>query len=150
MTEIRFYHLQKQSVEEALPAILTKALDTKRRIVVRTSNAGETERIDQYLWTHRPDSFLPHGCGKDAFAKDQPIWLTAGSDNPNGADVLFVVAPSSQPSAMDGYSLCCEMFDGRSDDSVSAARARWKIYKEMGYSVTYWQQTDKGGWEQKA
>jgi DNA polymerase-3 subunit chi len=33
---------------------------------------------------------------------------------------------------------------------VYAARDRWKAYKAAGHALTYWQQTDRGGWEKKA
>ena len=40
--------------------------------------------------------------------------------------------------------------DGQDEEAVALGRARWKTYKEAGYALTYWQQTETGGWEQKA
>ena len=150
MSEIRFYHLQTQTPEQALPQILQKALAGGQRIVVRGSDAGYIDRLNDHLWTFRPDSFLPHGSEKDGagFAADQPVWLTDGDDNPNGACVLFLIGGASADKAAD-YALCCELFDGRNDTAVSAAREKWKSYKEDGYEVTYWQQDEKGGWNKK-
>lgn len=148
MTEIRFYHLQTQSLDQALPQILTKALAGGHRIVVRTASERDTERLNDYLWTFRPDSFLPHGSTKDGYAADQPVFLTAGEDNPNNAGVLILTAgvPAND---IAGYTLCCEIFDGRDAGAVSAARERWKSYKADGHDLTYWQQNDKGGWDKK-
>ncbi len=42
MTEIRFYHLQKQRLEDALPGLLEKARERGHRIVVQ---AGSAERV---------------------------------------------------------------------------------------------------------
>ena len=42
------------------------------------------------------------------------------------------------------------MFDGHDDEAVSAARQRWKAHKDSGHALTYWQQTERGGWEKKA
>lgn len=148
MTEIRFYHLQTRGVDQALPEILQKALGAGHRIVVRTKDAAETERLNQHLWTWRPDSFLPHGSAKDGHAADQPIWLTPGDDNPNGAKVLMTTC-GALPEAPDDFILCCDLFDGRDETALTAARARWKALKDSGHSLTYWQQTEKG-WEQKA
>jgi DNA polymerase-3 subunit chi len=39
------------------------------------------------------------------------------------------------------------MFDGNDPEAVQSARDRWKTYKADGHSVTYWRQTDRGGWE---
>ena len=35
-------------------------------------------------------------------------------------------------------------------EAVEAGRNRWKEYKAAGHAITYWQQTETGGWEQKA
>ena len=58
--------------------------------------------------------------------------------------------PGAATDGVGDYKLCCEMLNGRDEAQVSAARERWKTYKEAEYTVTYWQQTDAGGWDKKA
>jgi len=41
------------------------------------------------------------------------------------------------------------LFDGRDEDAVTSARARWKALKDEGHDLTYWQQGERG-WEKKA
>ncbi|HTK85793.1 MAG TPA: DNA polymerase III subunit chi [Patescibacteria group bacterium] len=149
MTEIRFYHLRTRTLEQALPEILTKVVSQGRRAVVKTQDVASAERLNDYLWTWRPDSFLPHGMKGDSFPADQPVWLTTIDENPNGADVLILTGGAENTQAS-SFALCCEMFDGMDENAVAAARQRWKTYGEQGFAVTYWQQNDKGGWEQKA
>src|SRR5687768_15965013 len=129
MTEIRFYHLMTRGVDQALPEILQKARAAGHRIVVRTRDAAEAERLSQWLWTWKPDSFLPHGTAKDGHAANQPIWLTAENDNPNDAAVLVLTAGQEVEDA-NPYALCCDLFDGRDETQVLAARMRWKNYKD--------------------
>lgn len=148
MTDIRFYHLQSQSLEQALPALLSKALEKFSRVVVKTPDDKEAERLCESLWIARPDSFLPHGTAKDGFAEEQPVWLTPSEENPNGADVLILTGGAQTEKSGD-FKLCCEIFDGRDENAVKEARARWKTYKDAGHSVTYFQQNATGGWEQK-
>lgn len=149
MTEIRFYHLQTQSLEQALPTILAKALAGGRRIVVRSASEAECERLNELLWTYRADSFLPHGGKKDEFPQDQPVYLTDGAENPNGADVLVATGGAALGDPA-GFSLCCEIFDGRDEAAVAAARAKWAALKDSGHTLTYWQQTPQGGWNRKS
>jgi DNA polymerase-3 subunit chi len=148
MTEIRFYHLQQTPLERALPDMLQKAVNDGRRVVVRSGDPGMVERLNETLWTFRPDSFLPHGSAKDGFAGDQPVWLTGADENPNGAQVLILTHGAASDNIA-GFDLCCEMLDGTDDAAVAAARQRWKIYKEAGHSLTYWQQNERGGWDKK-
>ncbi len=147
--EIRFYHLQKQTLDQALPQLLTKALSMGHKIVVKLKNQQSVDHMNQHLWVFRPDSFLPHGSKKDGFAEHQPVWLTADNDNPNGAKVIMTGGGALPDNAKD-YDLCCEFLDGFDDDAVKAARERWKSYKDEGFDVTYWQQDEKGAWSNKA
>ena len=129
-----------------MPEILGKALDRGMRAVVV---AGSTERVEQlngHLWTYDPASFLPHGSARDGNAPEQPIWLTARDENPNGADLLILTDGAASDRVAD-FALCCELFDGNDPDAVQAARGRWKAYKEAGHAVTYWKQGERGGWE---
>lgn len=148
MTEIRFYHLEHQNLDQILPSLVTKALEQGKRVVIKTADEKEVERLNDHLWTSHPDSFLPHGSKKDGFETDQPVWLTTSDENPNEASVL-ILTQGAETTMHSAYSLCCEMLDGRDAEAVTQARTRWQIYKEAGHTVTYWQQGDKG-WEKKA
>lgn len=151
MTEIRFYHAQHSSLLQFLPSLLSKALAGGHRIVVRLPDKGMVDAVNEHLWTYSAESFLPHGSARDGHAVDQPIWLTDSVENPNGASMLLIVSGSEQGVAHDlaTYALCCDVIDGQQEDEVSAARIRWKAYKEAGHDVTYWQQSSSG-WEKKA
>lgn len=149
MTEIRFYHLQKQTLDQALPQILSKALETGRRVVVKVGSEKDVKHLNDHLWTYHPDSFLPHGSKVDGHDKDQPIWLTTADENPNGADVLILTG-GQEAEDLSAFTLCCEMLDGRDEDAVGRGRERYKKYKDAGHEITYWQQGANGGWEKKA
>ncbi|HEY6336622.1 MAG TPA: DNA polymerase III subunit chi [Alphaproteobacteria bacterium] len=149
MSEVWFYHLQRQALEEVLPPLLEKVLAAKKRAVVILSSEERVEAINNLLWTHDDRGFLPHGSARDGFAAEQPIWLTAIDENPNGAEIL-VLADGAHSAQMAGYGRCLELFDGNDPASVAAARGRWKDYKDAGYDVAYWQQDARGKWEKKA
>ncbi len=147
MSEIRFYHLQRKSLEQALPELLEKCHGRGWRAVVMASSEERVESLTQHLWTYDDRNFLPHGNARDGSAEHQPIWLTAMDENPNGATVLFLV-DGARSYDVAGYDLVCEVFDGNDDDAVTAARQRWTEYRKDGHALAYWQQGDKG-WEQK-
>lgn len=150
MTEIRFYHLVTQSLEQALPAILAKALSGGRKAVLRFADEKEVRHFNDHFWTYNPDSFLPHGTKADGNAELQPVYLTAAAENPNAADMLVLCNQYTVPENTSDFALCCDFLDGQNEEAVQAGRDRWKAYKDAGYSVTYYQQTETGGWEQKA
>ncbi len=149
MADIRFYHLELQSLDQVLPVLLGKALQGGHRVVVRVPHEALVEQLNAHLWTYDAGSFLPHGAAKDGHGAVQPIWITAGDDNPNGANVL-ILTHGVDGGDLEGYSMVCEMLNGRDEQAVSHARGRWKVYKEAGHDVTYWQQSPQGGWSKKA
>ncbi|HYG91443.1 MAG TPA: DNA polymerase III subunit chi [Azospirillum sp.] len=149
MTEVRFYHLQRRTLEQALPKLLEKTLERGWRAVVLAGSRERVDALNQNLWTYDPASFLPHGAQRDGFAEEQPVWLTADDENPNSATVLFQV-DGSVSGDLASYDLVCDLFDGNDDEAVLAARDRWKQCKEAGHSLTYWQENERGAWEKKA
>jgi DNA polymerase-3 subunit chi len=148
VSELRFYHLQRKTLEQALPELLEKAYGRGMRALVLTASEERAEQLSQHLWSYKPESFLPHGTARDGRPEEQPIFLSAEDANVNGATVLFLVDGAESRSAGD-YALCCDLFDGADDEALAAARRRWSGAKQAGHALTYWQQTDKG-WEKKA
>ena len=149
MTEIRFYHLQKQSLDQALPLILEKAYKTDYRSLVIMKDALESERISALLWSYKPNAFLPHGSKKDGKAKLQPIWFSDNDENVNEANAL-ILTQGQITDTVGNYDLVCEMLNGHSDQEITDARIRWKTYQAAGHDITYWFQNENGGWTKKA
>lgn len=151
-TEIRFYHLTRQTLEQVLPELLEKTLERGWKAVVRAGSAERVEALNQMLWTYHPNSFLPHGSAKDGYADRQPIWLTEREERPNAAEILFLVdgASSTEPRV---YQRVCEIFDGNDEAALTEARRRWRDYASVAehdqsgappYALSYWQQGPKG------
>ncbi|TDI58283.1 MAG: DNA polymerase III subunit chi [Alphaproteobacteria bacterium] len=149
MTDISFYHLQRQPLERALPKLLERVVASSMKALVLADNEERVGMLNSTLWTYDQDSFLPHGSGKDGDAELQPIYLTVEEDNPNRANVLVLV-DGGQHKDLAQFDRCLDMFDGNDQDAVAQARTRWKAYQDAGHEVTYWQQSDAGKWEKKA
>lgn len=143
MTEIRFYHLTRKTLEQVLPELLEKTLERGLRAVVMAGSAERAEALTQMLWTYDPNKFLPHGNVKDGNPGLQPIWLTAEDERPNGAEILFMT-DGAVSARLGDYARACYIFDGNDDEALAAARRRWGEDKKAGHELSYWQQTDKG------
>ena len=144
---VDFYHLITSPLERALPQLLEKVIQSGGRAVVLAASEDRVEALANHLWTYTPNSWMPHGSAKDGFAADQPIWLTDAEENPNGARVL-VLTEGMTASRLDDYDRCLDLFDGRDEIAVTAARARWSAARGAGHELHYWQQTESG-WEEK-
>ena len=153
MSEVLFYHLERQTLEQALPLLLEATLKRGWKAVVQTGSDERAKALDAHLWTYKDDAFLPHGRKGDArfadSASEQPIWLTAEDETPNDANVLFLV-DGAERQGIAAFERTVFMFDGRDEESLSRARASWAGLKDSGHELTYWQQSAEGKWEQKA
>jgi DNA polymerase-3 subunit chi len=150
MTEILFYHLHRQPIERVLPQLLEKSIERGWRVVVQAASDERVEALDAHLWTYRDDTFLPHGTARAGEAAAQPILLTSGDDNPNGATVRFLIDGAPMPADAETYDRIVLLFDGEDDDALAAARARWSEAKAQGLDATYWQPDEQGRWVKKA
>lgn len=149
MTEVLFYQLDRQPLDRVLPGLLEKTLERGWRAVVQAGSKERAEALDALLWTYAEESFLPHGMARDGFAAEQPVYLTAADDNPNGATVRFLV-DGAEANGLSAYDRVVFLFDGRDEDALAQARTQWKRVKAEGLAATYWQQNEHGRWEKKA
>jgi DNA polymerase III subunit chi len=150
MTEMLFYHLQRQPLERVLPTLLERSIERGWRAVVQAASEERIDALDAHLWTFRDESFLPHGTWRDAEASEQPILLTIHDDNPNGAAVRFLIDGAPVPADSHGYDRIVVLFDGEDPEAVAAARERWSAGKAQGFEVTYWQTDEQGRWQRMA
>ena len=148
-TRVGFYHLTRLPLDKALPRLLERACSAGHKVVVMAGSAERVAHLDALLWTFDPAAWMPHGTAKDGDAALQPIFLTDADANPNGADML-VLLDGVSPARLEGFKRCALMFDGNDGAAVEAARSQWAAWKDRGLELTYHQQTEQGGWEEKA
>jgi DNA polymerase-3 subunit chi len=149
VTEVFFYHLERGSLEHALPILLERSLARGWRAAVQAASEERVEALNTMLWTYRDKSFLPHGTARDGRPSEHPIYLTATNDNPNGAHIRFLVDGTVLADASP-YVRVAYVFDGRDTEAVARAREAWQEAKARGDAVKYFQQDADGNWQQKA
>ena len=147
MTDVRFYHLTRATLETALPRMLQKTLERGQRALVMAASGERVEALNAWLWSFNDRAFLPHGSAKDGHGEHQPVWLTVADEAPNDADVLFLTDGATSARLAD-YERCAILFDGKDEAAVAAARAQWQALKGGEHEITYWQQDDQGRWNQ--
>ena len=149
MTEILFYHLQRQPIERVLPQLLEKSLERGWRVVVQAASEERIAALDAPLWTWREDSFLPHATFRAPDARDQPVLLAIDDGNPNKANVRFLIDNAALPADCEAYDRVVVVFNGDEDDARAAARAAWTDCKSRGFEVTWWQADERGRWQRR-
>ena len=146
--EVWFYHLERTSLDQALPELLEKTLARGWKAIVRARQAERVQHLDGWLWSYRDESFLPHAPDAEPGAARQPILLTTGFENPNRADALFLI-DGAEAGELAGYTRCVVLFDGGDETQLLTARGQWTAIKAQGFPVSYWRQEGRS-WKKVA
>jgi DNA polymerase III subunit chi len=147
VTDVRFYHLERRRIDQALPGLLERALEEGRRVLVRASSDEMVAALNQRLWTYDDASFLPHGAAGDGDPMTQPIFLTSDLENPNAATMLVRLSGAETGDADEAFDLVILMFDGSDEGALAQARGEWRRLSDQGRTISYWREGDEGGWE---
>ena len=146
MTELLIYQLQRQGLERVLPGLLERSLERGWRVIVQAASEERLEALDAQLWTFREDSFLPHGTWRELEASEQPVLLTLDGNNPNAAQVRFLIDGAPMPANAEDYHRIVLLVDGEDPDALAAALAHQNEGKAKGFDVTYWRPDEEGRW----
>lgn len=149
-TEVWFYQLQRRRLEQVLPNLVERVLARGWRAAIQVATEERLAALDDLLWTYTEDSFLPHGAARDGDPDSQPVWLTLGPDNSNGAQMRFLLeGVEAAPFLNQGYERLIVLFDGRDEAMLDSARNQWKALRQQEASLSYWAETEEGGWRKQ-
>ncbi|MBF0340792.1 MAG: DNA polymerase III subunit chi [Magnetococcales bacterium] len=138
----RFYQVAASSPESVMITLLHKLFDQGLRVCLLAGDGAQARRLDDLLWRHPPERFLPHGMWDGADVERQPVLIALTPDDRNGATVVLSTSPRVVPDA--------ERFDVVVDFVVAAdpapARERYRHYQAAGLAMEYWIQSPEGRW----
>lgn len=149
MPQVDFYHLTQSELADALVTLLKKTHVAGKRALIQCPKPA-AEGIDEALWSHDPESWLPHGLGEAKGAEFATSWiLSDGEANPLNAEFLFLLH-GSERADMTEFERIFNLFDGRSEAQVTHARAQWQNWRSRdGLEMRYFAQDDNGKWEKR-
>lgn len=128
--------------------ILQEDLMAGRRVLVRLAEEGQREQLNRFLWVHGDGSFLPHGVAEDGYAERQPVYLTCGTENPNGAGHLLLVGGAAASIAeMQAVPAVTVVFDRGEPEP---ARRMWRACVEAELDPVLLARGEDGHWKPAA
>ena len=149
MTDVWFYHLERESADKVLPGLLTRGLERDLRMAVQTIDESRMKEISQGLWAYEDVAFIPHGIAGEPAPEDQPIYVTTSTDNPNAATFRFFV-DGAAPDTIEGLARVCILFNGQDETALQQARDLWKRFKADGHAIVYQKRDPSGRWIDQA
>lgn len=134
MTRIDFYQITESRLsEDALVCKLCqKAYESKQKVLLLTSNEQHSQRLNQLLWTHDDESFIPHDLQEEEGLLT-PILINHEAD-PRGERQLLINLSNEIPLFFAQFERVLELV---TDDNKDQARSHYSYYKERGYPLNY-------------
>ena len=143
-TRIDFYVLQQHAdvVRQHFACRLAeKALIEHHHIVIALDSEEQALTLSDYLWTFKPESFLPHQLHNTQMQSAQiskalvpaPIVLTWDAMPKQGEDVLINLR-QEVPQGFDQFKRVIEIVI-QETSCLRATRAHFQAYRTQGYTV---------------
>jgi len=139
MTQIYFYSGTADKLHTAC-RLSTKAVQQGLKVMIYSLDAALLERLDKFLWTFSPASFIPHSHVDDQLASVTPIVLGQETEQTTHCDVLLNLDDQCPP-FLDRFERLIEIA-GTIPEDKQAARQRYRFYQEKGYKIHHYKLED--------
>jgi DNA polymerase III subunit chi len=149
MSEVWFYHLERQPLEAVLPRILAGLMQRGERVCVQTDSADGLDGLSRAVWAHEETAFVAHGLDGDETSDRHLLWMTGGTGCPF-AEGIRIYVHGAMPDDVSGLERAMVFIPGSEDAALVNARGLWKRYRAEGIVVRYWKQSESGRWEDQA
>ncbi len=136
MTRVDFYILSEQAnrtADQILCSIAGKAWKQGSGVYIHTDSADHSSRIDNFLWTFKDTSFLPHGLIDQTNSEKTPI-LIGHQDPPKDLHDVIINVTQDVPLFFGRFDRLIEIVDQNSEGR-NQARERYRFYQERGYTL---------------
>ncbi len=134
-TKVIFIDTQNYGKDKSIALATEKFYNLGERVLILTSSRERGEFLDDYLWTFKQQSFLPHTF-TESETEEEPIVITLVEKNLNGATVLILDTPASLD-FIRTFPYVVDFADRTTQQTLQDSRKRFKLYKNSGLEVRY-------------
>ena len=148
--EVTFYHCTTVPLLKAIPSLLAKVYESKKRALVLCRDQESLDELDKYLWSFSTKIFLPHGTDKDLYPEKQPIFLSTDIKSINNPSVLLSLVNISDQDLSSFKSVIFMFFGNKKDQNVIDMYKKYSdIKSRKNTTVKFWEQDlSTGKWQQ--
>ncbi len=140
MARVTFYDLPAQQRWTKIQLLAQAALRKGTPILVHCATDGVAMELDDWLWTSREDSFVPHEYvrpGQPLKDLEAKVVIVADELNPHACQVLVQEGPV-RPEFAQTFASVIDFVDHRTPELLQASRQRYKRWREVdGIELDY-------------
>lgn len=134
MTRVEFVKLDRPEKARLLSELAEEFFSLGMRVLVVVQDDNQAVTLDQFMWTWKKGSFVPHGYDNGAVeCLDEPVAITLREENANGAQVLI----AGRPCAIDfarHFQVVIDFAEVYDETLREASRNRFRAFREAGFA----------------
>lgn len=137
MTEVLFIEVTARRMEMRACEIAERTYTQGNRLQIIAADQNQAARLDDLLWTFRPDSFVPHGLFEEERDEPpQPVVITTKLEPIPGIESLLML--NYCPTELVGqFSHVIHLIIVDNPERLQASRDYWAQLKEAGFSLRH-------------
>ena len=134
-----FYNMSHRDVVADIAWLAENIFKKNNRIVIFCTDQETTEVVDDFLWSTRDDSFIPHSKKKDGKDTFDPILVTADLDGSYDHNVLLALNGGLiKEKDWQRFAKIYYFFDDQDIKEKENARSMWKSFSSLNIDCKYW------------
>jgi len=147
LPEILFYKTLPLEVEKTFYSLVEKSNEKGLISVAIFNNEEKLDLINDFLWTNKQDSFLPHVKRSDEIVTDFsiPLYLTTEEENPYNAEILFSI-DGYIPKKIDSWERLIFIADPNDNALLEKYKKFYETIKRDFKKINFYKKTENGKW----
>ena len=134
-----FYNVSHRDVVADIAWLAENIFKKNNRIIIFCTDQETTEVVDDFLWSTRDDSFIPHSKKKDGKDTFDPILVTADLDGSYEHNVLLALnGVLIKEKDWQRFAKIYYFFDDQDIKEKENARSMWKNFSSLNIDCKYW------------
>ena len=140
MSEIYFYNTSSRDFLRDITLLIERLYLLEHKVIVLCPDNNVSAIVDDYLWSYKDESFLPHSIADQDHSELDSIIISSHQLNLDFYKILIVFKGSSISfDYSNNFEKVYYFFDDNSNDEREIARTLWKEAKKSGTKCKYWQ-----------
>lgn len=132
MTQVEFIKLKRPEKARILCELSEEYYLKGQRVLVMVQDENQGMTLDRFMWTWKKGAFVPHiFCTGSVDCHDEPVAISAGEKNPNGAQVLLL-GRSCSFEFVRRFKQVIDFAEIYDDEKREESRERFRSYREHG------------------
>jgi DNA polymerase-3 subunit chi len=137
MTEVVFVEVTASQIETRACEIAEHTYAQGERLQIIALDEEQAARLDDLLWTYKPDNFVPHGRWKSMDSEsDHPVVITTRKERVPGIASLLTM-DYCPVKMVQQFSKVIHVVVVDNQERLEASRRYWTLLKDAGFSLRH-------------